>query len=250
MDGVLKHVKLFFVYVLIGFGGYAASNRLLEIAFPSPSNNDAIAHAIENSQFGEVYDVVKQYSPQDYDIFIDKITEISRTSHSKEDAYQRGIEIFVDFHRNNASSIMAAPDEYVSGVIELHTILYDALQTKNPLLCSRVAIGGMQLADRAEFTHVTAIAVDLAAATMRAIYEGRANGRPRKVATDEDWDRFGAHWWNNGGTKRDAASMDRLSPKDANLCPALNSMMNASLSMPGKLGERIRASWVQDIASQ
>lgn len=250
MDDILKQVKLIFICGIAGIGGYFASDKLLEIAIPSPSNKDAIIHAIESSQFSEIYDVVKQYSQDDYDTIIGKIVQISRTSRSEEQAFERGIEVFTDFHRNNASSVMSAPDKYLSNVIELHTVLYNAIQTKDPLLCSQVAISGMRHTNSTDFTHVTAIAVDLAAATMRAIYEGRASGRPRRVATNQDWERFGAYWWNNGATKRDIASMERVSSKDRNLCPALTSMMNASLTMPGKLGERIRASWVQDIVSQ
>lgn len=164
-----------------GFGYFGQSRVPTEIELESQLLND--------SNFGELYVVLKEEFPEDYGRFkTEMISVVQRGGDSSEgfDMGRRFIRQFLVAHR---SEFTRSPEAELLRARDLNIRTIELLAGESDELCAHFAMSGLRQDDRPSSRTLKRMA-QAGVAQLRAIAAGRDNPTPRDEPTEQDSNQF------------------------------------------------------------
>lgn len=211
--------------------------------------DDALVTALLASRYGDPLRVVREKKPTEFLDVIAQLDERQGKDRSEASVTTLAGDV-TDFFLNRYRPFVShAGDEILKSVIETRLANLEAVLKIYPDKCAAFVTGGPASlgVERAEV--LAPLLYAETTALLSAFLDGNSATARRNAPTDEDLDIILDDWQATGVTSVDIDSLEAANASDPNLCPAMASFLRFVLVVEGVGAERVRASFVSQMAA-
>ena len=199
---------------------------------------------------GELFQTLRQGFPQDYAALVNQISQALQSGQSDADTAQITQAKMAEIRKSHAQTLLAAPDAVLRAIVADSRDLHAEIRAEEGReTCNRFAIQGPAALGPALPGFVEPLSRQ-GNAVLQAIVEARGAALPAsEPASAADWDRARA-WAKARGTE--PAHLEALVALDqthGDLCLGLVGLLEGLLTLETAQGQRLRASYVRDLAA-
>jgi len=201
-----------------------------------------ITAMIEASPAGEMYRALKGYYPSEAEYFRTSIITLLNGGSSEEEAFSKMLTVGAVIRRRHAGNLRTAPDQSLIAILLSQRQIISAFDD-NPTLCNRVVMFGAGAIPEDDRPRVVAL-LDSAKLLYRAMYEGEQSPIQRTPATDDDWSKLIAEFYDAGGTDSELDLVMQPDIQDALLCSSMLRFLRVLTDANFAGADRLRAEMV------
>ncbi|MFK7945669.1 MAG: hypothetical protein AB8B85_22550 [Paracoccaceae bacterium] len=229
--------------------GYMLKDQHYNVPSPPPDFSPLGVDTQLQSEPVEVFRIVKTGFPQEYEKLTEELSAALQADSDQVEVARITQNALTELRRTHADAVLAAPQKRLREIIDMSRDLHASVREgAGRVACNRFAVAGPgslgpALSDYRE-------SLDLqASALLKAIVEGRASGStPLQPTTAEGWTAARQLALSMGANRAHMDALVSLDQENGDLCAGLVSLLQAFAAMDDSLGQRLRASYVRDLA--
>lgn len=214
-----------------------------------PSVDEALATALLTGRYGDSLRVIMQNKPAEFADVVNQLDESQGNNRSTDGMTALAAEV-TDFFLNRYRPYAPhASDDVLKAVIETRLSNIEAVLKIYPDQCAAFIVGGPASlgVERAEV--LAPLLYAETTALLSVYFDGTEAEETRPEPSDNDLELLLDDWQASGVTREDITSLELSDPSDPNLCPARASFLRFVLVADGEGAERVRGSFVSQIAT-
>jgi hypothetical protein len=196
----------------------------------------------------QAFRLIKQHAPEEYKNAAASLVTIANTK-GRESISKEAIEVGSQLRRKYADRLATARPEALKAYLDDLIAMFRVVQKdKGNQVCATFAQkGGIVLAELAREDYKPMIDKQ-GALLWEAILLQPGSATPRAPATDAEWGLVGDAMVGAGATQAQIDAVAGEKYQDPAYCDGLIRFMEAAASLPGEVGDRVRASMLIEIS--
>ena len=230
-------------------GGLFLADRFYSVPAPPVDMSPAAVDAELQAQGIDLFRIVKAGFPQEYAALTQELSAALQQGAGQSDLALISQQAMIRLRQTHSDALLAGPDEHMRKVITMSRDVHGAVREEEGReACNNFAIGGPPALGTSLVNYIEALDAQ-GSVVMEAIAKGRASkAEPVLPVAAEEWDAARERALADGASPAHLDALKELDQENGDLCAGLISLMDAMLAMDDSLGQRLRASYVRDLA--
>ncbi|RWD61639.1 MAG: hypothetical protein EOS36_17320 [Mesorhizobium sp.] len=200
------------------------------------------------SQGFQIFKVVKQEFPNEYDAIVQKIAAVAASGGDEAEVRNVSRVAVADLRHKYASLLRSTPDDTASEALGAQLdMLKDVMARESAATCNSYLRNGPDALGTPDKDFLNDM--DKIGATLfHAFGAAKNGGLPAADPSDQDWSLLADAFTSAGGTPAEMDAIANISREFEGLCPAAAKLYAAALSLQGESGRRIKTALLYEIA--